>query len=137
MDVYHKVLYKLNEVTGGKDSVTVDFKDLVKKIGFHGNYNDIFERLSREGWITETPKADFVKITHWGVKESKNAPTAGDSESSAELLREANRALTATKELTELLEDFVKKLEKKDFAKIESKSGELQNLLSQIKNLTA
>lgn len=135
MDVYHKVLHKLNEVTGGKDSMTVDFKDLVKKIGFHGNYDDIFERLSREGWITETSKADFVKITHWGVMETKKAPTVTNAESAAELRREANRTLAAAKELTELLENFLNDLEKSAFAKIEKKSAELQNLLVQVKDL--
>jgi len=73
MDVYQKVLLKLYQVTGGKDSYTVDLKDLVKGQGFLGNYNEIFQMLNGQGWIAETPKANYVRITHWGVKEAKKS----------------------------------------------------------------
>ena len=133
MDVYHKVLHKLNEVTGGKNSKAVDFKDLVKKIGFHGNYGDIFERLNREGWISETSKADFVSITHWGVMEIKKEPSVTNAESVGELRREVNQTLAAARELAGLLEGFAADLAKNDFAPIEKKIGELQDLFAQVK----
>lgn len=131
MDVYHKVLHKLNEATGGRDSKTVDFKDLVKKMGFHGNYGDIFERLSREGWIIETPKADFVLITHWGVIEAKKGASVGNADSAAELRREVNKTLTAARELAGLLENFSTDAARDNFAPIEKKFAELQNLFAQ------
>ncbi len=46
MDVYHKVLSKLYQVTDGKDSHAVDLKDLVKSLGFLGSYDDILQQLS-------------------------------------------------------------------------------------------
>ena len=134
MDVYHQVLHNLNEATGGKGGKAVDFKDLVRKMGFHGNYNDIFERLSGEGWIIETPKADFVSITHWGVSEAKkNAPSAGTSEND-ELRRQVTKAITGAKELAAVLERFSSKPAKENFPPIEQKLSDLQNLCAQIKN---
>jgi hypothetical protein len=68
MDVYQKVLLKLYQVTVGKNSQSIDLKDLVKSQGFLGSYNDIFKMLNEQGWIAETQKANYVRITHWGVK---------------------------------------------------------------------
>jgi hypothetical protein len=34
MDVYHKILTRIYEVTGGKDTVEVDLNDLLKQEGF-------------------------------------------------------------------------------------------------------
>ncbi|MGI8469051.1 MAG: hypothetical protein ACR2N3_11440 [Pyrinomonadaceae bacterium] len=134
MDVYHQVLHKLNEVTGGKQSKAVDFKDLVKKMGFHAHYSDIFERLNHEGWIIETAKADFVSISHWGVAEVKKNSAAGGGESSGELRREVGRTMTAARELAALLENFSSELSKKDFTAVEQKFNELQSLFTQTKN---
>jgi hypothetical protein len=137
LNVYHKVLQKLCEVTEGKSSKAVDFKNLVKQMGFHGNYADIFQRLSGEGWITETPKPDFVSITHWGVAEVKKATSAVPAaETSSEAKREAGKAAAASRELSGLLENFAQNPEKDKFPPIEKKFDELQNTISQIrKNL--
>ena len=45
MDVYHKILVKLYEVTGGRDSKKVDFAELLKKEGFYPSYADIFKTV--------------------------------------------------------------------------------------------
>lgn len=133
MDVYHQVLLKLNEATGGKDSKTIDFRDLVKKMGFIGHYNDIFERLNREGWIIETAKADFVSMTHWGVAEAKRS-LGSDGVKKEEQRRAINRMATATRELAGLLENFAAELANEDFPAIEQKFSELENLFIQAKN---
>ena len=134
LDVYHKVLQKLCEATEGKSSKAVDFKNLVKQMGFHGNYTDIFQRLSGEGWLVESPKPDFVCITHWGVAEvKKSASSAAGGDTNAEVKREANRAASASKELTQLLEELVKSLNKDDFPPIEEKANQLQIAIAQIK----
>ena len=39
MDVYHKVLARLLEATGGRESEKVDIKELVKKEGFLSSYH--------------------------------------------------------------------------------------------------
>lgn len=108
MDVYHKVLAKLYEVTGGKESQVVDFKDLVKKTGFHGNYGDIFAQLSREGWIAESKKANFVSITHWGISEAKKSEVAevSDGESLSQSNPKAAACAGKARELASLLENF-------------------------------
>ena len=59
MDVYQKVLVKLYEVTGGKDTQTVDLKELVKELGFLGSYPDIFSMLSRSGLDCRNPPCRY------------------------------------------------------------------------------
>jgi hypothetical protein len=139
LDVYHQVLHKLFEVTEGKGSKAVDFKNLVKQLGFTGHYSDILGRLSGEGWIVETPKVDFVCISHWGVAEVKKASSASGSsgDSNAEIKRDANRALATVKELSISLEEFAGGLSKEDFSNVEKKFSELQNLIGQIKKTLA
>jgi hypothetical protein len=137
MDVYHKVLHKLCEVTEGNNSKAVNFMDLVKKLGFHGNYPEIFKMLSGEGWITESPKADFVFITHWGVAEVKKTSSPGGAAgANAELKKDANRALAASRELSTLLEDFIKDAEPENFPPVEKKFAELQIIITRISNNT-
>jgi hypothetical protein len=133
MDVYHKVLLELNEATGGSGSKSVNFKDLVKKMGFHGNYNDIFERLNRESWIIETAKADFVTISHWGVAEAKKSLAGDGTAAQIELRRAVNKTVASAKELAGLLETFSAELSKDDFAPVEQKFHELQTLFAQTK----
>ncbi|HEX8735184.1 MAG TPA: hypothetical protein VF721_07685 [Pyrinomonadaceae bacterium] len=132
MDVYHRVLARLYEVTDGKDSKTVDFKDLVKSLGFLGNYPDIFERLSGSGWIAEDKKADFVRITHWGVLEVKKSPAANPSGSS--LKNDANKAIAEAKELGLLLEIFAGEASKDNLAAVERKIDNLKTVINQIKS---
>jgi hypothetical protein len=133
MDVYHRVLARLYEVTGGKDSKTVDFKDLVKSLGFLGNYPDIFERLSGSGWIAEDKKADFVRITHWGVLEVKKSPAAVNSPG-GNLKTDASKAIAEAKELGLLLEIFAGDASKDNLAAVERKIDNLQTVINQIKS---
>ncbi|HEX8247974.1 MAG TPA: hypothetical protein VF599_07370 [Pyrinomonadaceae bacterium] len=133
MDVYHRVLARLYEITDGKDTKTVDFKDLVKSLGFLGNYPDIFERLSGAGWIAEDKKADFVRITHWGVSEVKKSPAAAN-QSDNNLKSDANKAIAEAKELALLLEIFVGNASKDNLTAIERKIDNLKAVISQIKS---
>ena len=134
MNVYHKVLVRLYEATGGRDTNTVDFKDLVKAQGFHGNYEDIFQQLSVQGWIVETPKANFVKITHWGVKEAQKALSgAGEPDDSRALNQIVNRVINETREFLTLLEEFAAAASKEKFAPVEKKFGELNAAIDSLK----
>lgn len=132
MDVYHKILLKLYEVTGGKDSATTDLKDLVKNQGFLGNYNDIFQMLSGQGWIAETPKLNFVKITHWGVKEIKKMATAEPDRSQA-VREDAARLIPETKHFLIMLEEFSNKASKENFAELERKINEINSAIGKLK----
>lgn len=133
MDVYHKVLLKLYQVTDGKDSLTVDLKDLVKNQGFLGNYNDIFQILSGQGWISETPKLHFVRITHWGVKEIKK--TSGNEPDNAQILqKETARITSETKQFLILLDEFSSNASKENFAQIENKISQINTAIGKLKS---
>lgn len=135
MDVYQRVLARLYEVTDGKDTKAVDFKDLVKSLGFLGNYPDIFERLSGAGWIAEDKKADFVRITHWGVLEAKKSPAAAAANQSDNNLKsDVNKAQAEARELGLLLEIFSKDTSKDNLSAVERKIDNLHAVISQIKS---
>lgn len=132
MDVYHKVLLKLYDVTGGKDSVTTDLKDLVKNQGFLGNYDDIFQMLSGQGWIAETPKLNFVKITHWGVKEVQKA--GGNQPDKSQILKkEAARIISETKQWLILMEEFSSDPSEGSFLQAERKFNEINAAIGKLK----
>lgn len=135
MDVYHKVLVKLYEVTGGKDSQTVEFKDLVRDLGFLGSYPDVFKELSRQGWIAETPRPDVVRITHWGVKEARKAG-AGDveiSEAAKTVNRETDLLLANVKELSIIVDEFSADRSKENLALVETKFAQMKEGIDKIK----
>lgn len=133
MDAYHQVLARLYEVTDGKDTKSVDFKELVRSLGFHGNYPDIFERLSRDGWIAEDKKADFVRITHWGVLEAKKSPAPLFDQSERNLTADAGKALVEVKELSLLMEIFTRNTSRDNLTAVEKKIEGLMTLINQIK----
>lgn len=136
MDVYQKVIVRLYEVTGGRDSLPVDFKDLVKKLGFYGHYSSIFERLSREGWIAEDRKADFVRITHWGISEAKKAQqlegNAGDSNEQP-IDKNAMNCANIAKEFAALMENFAKSASAENLKKARTKFTDLETAFNLVK----
>ncbi|MCY7345706.1 MAG: hypothetical protein LH614_05735 [Pyrinomonadaceae bacterium] len=133
MDVYHKVLLKLYQVTGGKDSQIVDLKDLVKNLGFLGNYNDISQMLSGQGWIAETPKLNYVRITHWGVKEA-NKSGDGGADVAQVLKKEVTSLVSNAKQFLILLEEFSSDTTRENFNRVEDK---LNGINSAVKKLQA
>ena len=134
MDVYHKVLAKLYESTGGRDTQTVDFKDLVKAQGFLGNYEDILQMLSGQGWIAETPKMNYVKITHWGVKEAQKYSSGTTTDQSPnELIKTTNHLIEDAKEFLIMLEEFAEDASKENFGQVEKKIGELSATIGKLK----
>jgi hypothetical protein len=134
MDVYQKVLLKIYQVTGGKDSQLVDLKDLVKSLGFLGNYNDIFQKLNEEGWIAETPKLNYVKITHWGVKEASNSYSFEKPDAAMIMKKEVMRLVGETKQFLILVEEFAFNAKKANFNEVQKK---LNDINSAIKKLEA
>jgi len=133
MDVYHRVLVKLFEVTGGKESETVDLKELVKKEGYLGSYLQIKEHLSGQSWITETSRVDAVKITHWGVKEAKNSQSGG-GDNSQDVKKEITRTISDTRELIVFLEELASDVSKENIAKAEKKLGEINTAIQKLKS---
>lgn len=132
MDVYHKILQKLYEETGGKNSQIVDFKNLVKKEGFNGTYPEIFKFLSEQSWIVESSKPDFVQITHWGVKEVKNFQSGVDK--STKLLKDETKKLMSTaKEFLIILDEFASNYSADDFSQVEKKFIEIKSAIDRLK----
>jgi hypothetical protein len=133
MDVYHRVLVKLYEITGGRESEAVDLKELVKKEGYLGSYPQIKEHLSSQSWITETARVDSVKITHWGVKEAKNSQTGGGQEEQA-AKKEINRTISDTRELIIFLEELANDISIENISKAEKKLGEINSAIQKLKS---
>ncbi len=132
MDVYHRVLVKLYEITGGKETETVDLKELVKKEGFLGAFPEIFQHLSRQSWVTETSRPGTVKITHWGVKEAKNSQPDGDN-NIQEVRKEINRMTSETRELIKIFDDLSNETTPENFAKAENKLSEINSAIQKLK----
>ena len=130
MDVYHKILVSLLDAVNGRDSKAVNFKDLVKKEGFFGNYRDIFDRLSREGWIVEDSKADFVMISHWGIAEAKKARSKAAEnavpDTPKNISENGAKCLTVAKSFTDAIGIFAKDATKTNFEKAEEYFAELK-----------
>ena len=134
MDVYHRVLVTLYEITGGKESEAVDLKELVKKAGYLPSYPQIKEHLSGQSWITETSRGDAVKITHWGVTEAKKAQTGGGVDNSQVLRKEINRTISDTRELVIFLEELAADISKDNILKAEKKLAEINSAIQKLKS---
>ena len=133
MDAYHEILVKVYEVTGGKDNKSVDFKDLVKKAGLHGNYSNIFQRLCEDGWIVEDSKADFVRITQWGVAEAKAAQKPVSEEEKLAIAN-AKKLATAAKEFSETAIAYSNNVTAEYLTRVESKYRELEKVFNVTKS---
>ena len=132
MDVYHKVLLKLYEASGGRDSVDVDFIALLKREGFFPSLDSIKEYLHGESWMTDAPKPNHVRITHWGVMEAKKA-SGTSADDSNEIAKHSNRLLAESRELSALMEKFVTTPSTDSFKKIQNKLTEMSSIAEYIK----
>lgn len=132
MDVFQKVLLKIYEITGGKDTVDVDLADLLKREGFYPSLSGIMEHLSNQSWITVTARKNIIRITHWGVAEAKKITTL-PSGSARSVAKDANRLLSETRELVRILEDFITDRSEDNLSKVESKVSEINAAIAVIK----
>ena len=110
MNVYHKILVKIFEITGGKESMDVDLIDLTKKEGYFPNIDMINKQLLDEGWITEPSRKYTIRITHWGATEAKRV-ISDSPDRVNELLRNSTRLVNETKELASMVEEIAAKPE--------------------------
>ena len=132
LDLYHKILMKLYEVTKGKDSQIVDLKDLVKNQGFLGSYQEIFQFLSIQGWIMETSKADYVKMTHWGLKEAGKTQS-GIENLTDDLTRKTDNLTKKAKEFLISVDEFASETSAENFDHLELKMDEIKSAVSTLK----
>lgn len=114
MNVFHKVLVRIFEITGGKDSVDVDLVDLLKKEGFFSNIDTISSQLQDDGWITEAGRKNVIRITHWGAMEAKRLQEGGPTQAgSAGVEKDAIALVNDAKQLVLLAEEFALKSDPK------------------------
>ncbi|HSK74035.1 MAG TPA: hypothetical protein VK892_20210 [Pyrinomonadaceae bacterium] len=133
MDVYHKALVKLYQETNGSEAHLVYFIDLVKKLGFMGSYDDILRTLSGQGWIAETGKDNWVKITHWGVKEAQKS-LSGEGESEQTVKKEVIHIISEARDFINLLDNLAADTSKENFAAVEKKVSELNEAIDNLKS---
>jgi hypothetical protein len=132
MDVFHRVLTRIYEVSGGRDSQEVDFIDLLKKEGFFANRDSIKDHLSTEGWITDANRADHVCLTHWGMAEAKKA-LGKSNDIGTGLDRDIERLTSAARDLARAVDEFASGRTTKTLKPVDERLDELIDLLSRIK----
>ncbi|MGD9564088.1 MAG: hypothetical protein AB7F88_15245 [Pyrinomonadaceae bacterium] len=133
MDVYHKILTRIYEITNGKDSIEVDLNDLLKQEGFYSNIDNISQHLATESWVAETPRPRVVKITHWGTAEAKRVLN-NKPDTKLELSKDANRLLAEARELIIMLEEFAASPNAANFKTVDKKIGDLQPIVGRIRD---
>ena len=125
MNVFHKVLLRIFEISGGKDNFDVDCVDLLKKEGFYSSIDSILKQLMDEGWVTEAGRKNVVRITHWGTIEAKRVQSASPDKAS-EVEKNSNRLLSDARELLIMLEEFAAKPEPKKLDLIDKRLSDLK-----------
>lgn len=134
MNVYHKVLTKIYEVSGGKESVDVDLVDLLKKEGFYSNIDNISKQLEDEGWIAEAGRRYTVRITHWGNMEARRVLAAAPDKAN-QLQKESARLLNAGRELVLMLEEFEGKPDTGKLANIRKAVESINDRIARVADL--
>ncbi len=62
--------------------------------------------MNEQGLIAKTPKLNYVKITHWGVKEASKSSNSEKPDTALVVKKEAARQVGETKQFLILLEEF-------------------------------
>lgn len=135
MDVYQRILLKVYDITGGKDTFDVDLADLLKKEGFYPSLKSILEQLVSQSWITETSRKNVVRLTHWGTQEARKLQSSSpEAAKYAQTRKETTRLLTEVREFSRMLEEFSSEQSKENFSKVENKVSEINAAIASIKN---
>jgi hypothetical protein len=132
MDVYHKVLAKVYEITGGKETVDVDLTDLLKREGFFPSLESISAHLNGESWVTETSRKYTVRLTHWGAAEAKKV-LAGLPDTDQELAKDSARLLSQSREFVIMLEEFASDPSKGKFKEVEKRFSDIGAIVERLK----
>jgi hypothetical protein len=131
MDVFHKILLKVFEVTGGRENAPVDLTDLLKREGFYANIASINDHLCGEGWMTGTDRPYVVKMTHWGVAEAKRTLSTAPDKGSI-ISKDAARLLSSTRELVIMLEEFSATPSRDKFTVLEKRFADIDGIVKKI-----
>jgi hypothetical protein len=135
MDVYQRVLLKVYEMANGKDTEEIDLANLLKREGFFANLPSIHEHFINQSWIVATPRKNFIRLTHWGIREAKKLKDSDSgSNSHQNINKEVNRLIAESREFISLLEDYLNESTKENFSRAESKFSELNSAISKLKS---
>lgn len=132
MDVYHKVLIKMFELTGGRDTADVDMTDLLKKEGFFPSIDSISAYMSSESWIAETSRKNVVRLTHWGLAEAKRT-LSNTPDRASEVEKIAVKLVARSKEFLVMTEEFAASPNASKAATIEKQYASIGDDLRKIK----
>lgn len=132
MDVYHKVLTKVYEETGGRETEEVDLVDLLKREGFFPSLESIASTLKSEGWTTIGSTNSKIRITHWGVAEAKRV-LADKPDINQVISKESTRVLNDARELVIMLEEFNAGPSKKKLETLEKRISDINASIERLK----
>jgi hypothetical protein len=133
MDVFHKVLARIYEISGGRETQEVDFIELLKKEGFYANRDNIKDQMSTEGWITDAARPGYVRITHWGMAEAKKS-SKGDDKQENGIGQQIEKLKTAAHQLTMSIDELGKNTNAKSLKTVEQHLSETNSLITEIKS---
>lgn len=133
MDTFHKILVRIYEITGGRESVDVDLVDLTKKEGYFPSIDSIAEMLKSESWVTES-RPNVVRITHWGIAEAKKAGSVRPDAARA-VERDARKLHTGARDLGVMIEEFIADPSKTRFAAVVGMLAEMQRQAKSIEEM--
>ena len=89
--------------------------------------------LSGQGWIVETSKLNYVRITHWGVREANcSGNTLPDATQT--IKKEATRLIADTKQFLIMLEEFASDSSRENLLQVEKKLNDLTAAIGKLKS---
>ena len=134
MDTFQKVLVKIYEITGGRDTQDVDFVDLLRSEGYYSSRDSIRDHLNNEGWITDSPRSGNIRITHWGVAEAKKAMSSPEKTDPG-IDRIMSRLGSVTRDFSIVVEEFIAKPSGKTLKPVEERLTELDGIVNKVKSM--
>ena len=133
MDVFHKVLARIYEISGGRETQEVDLIELLKKEGFYANRDNIKDQMSTEGWITDAARPGYVRITHWGMAEAKKG-NRGGSKQANDLEQKVEKLRNAVHKLTVSVDELSKNTNAKSLKAVEQNITETNGIITELKS---
>lgn len=113
VDVYHHILGKVYEATGGQPKKLVNMSDIIKQEGFASSKDDIFEFMSHEGWIVDASRPGEIFLTPWGAEEHKRFSERNKPDKQKHIedaVKASNQAASTARDLADTLEQYAKSL---------------------------
>lgn len=132
MDVFHKVLARIYEISGGRETKEVDFIELLKKEGFYANRDSIKDQLNTEGWITDAARPGYVRITHWGMAEAKKSGKGAANQENG-VAQHIEKLKASGRELIVSIDELGKNPTAKSLKSVEQRLAEIDSVLSEIR----